>query len=241
VTDPSVPMDDPSRQFDLSTGTSWGRFALLPTSLAIHSNGYVVAVNPANDTLQILQLPTSSSTDADAPWAWIPAGPGTAPGRLDAPALAAIRPDQTILVLEAGNQRIQAFSRGGHPVPAFPNSATPYWIPLVPHAPSGTSTVYLSMSVDVANYTYVLSQLGNGFDASDFYLDVYTPTGTALFSQQGLVAGGLAVDLWRNVYTLNFQQIAGLGGRPEPSVSEYIPSTPSAETDTDSNADQEPR
>lgn len=226
VTDPNVPMNDPSRQFNLATGTSWGRFAILPSSLAIHSNGYVVGVNPQYNTMQILALPRIAATDAEAPWAWIPLGPGTVPGRLQSPALAAIRPDQTILVLEAGNQRIQAFSRGGHPVAAFDGSDTPYWIPLVPHAQSGINVVYLSMCVDVANYVYVLSQNGNGYDATMFNLDVYTPTGKHLFCQQELVAGGMAVDLWRNVYTLNFQQICGPGGRPEPSISEWIPSTP---------------
>jgi hypothetical protein len=224
VTDPTVPMSDPRRQFDLATGTSWGRFAMLPTSMAIHSNGTVVAVNPSGATMLILALPATASPDADAPWASAPVEPGTASGRLQAPSLVAIGPDQTILVLEAGtNQRIQAFSRGGHPVPAFDTS---YWIPLVSHAPPDVDVVYLSMCVDVANYVYVLSQNGNGYDAAQFNLDVYTPMGTHLFYQQGLVAGGMAVDLWRNVYTLNFQQIAGPGGRPEPSISEWIPSTP---------------
>jgi len=225
VTDPTVPMGDPRRLFDLATGTSWGRFALLPTSMALHSNGYVVAVNPICDHMLILALPAMSSPDADAPWASAPLEPGTAPGRLLAPALAAIRPDQTILVLEAGNQRIQAFSRGGHPVPAFPTIEPLYWFPLISHAPPD-DVVYLSMSVDVANYVFILSQIGNGYDASDFYLDVYAPTGALLFSQRGLNAAGLAVDLWRNVYTLNYQQISGPGGRPEPSISEYTPSTP---------------
>ncbi len=225
VTDQTVPMGDPRRLFDLATGTSWGRFAILPTSMAIHSNGYVAAVNPSCGRMLILALPAKSSPDADAPWASAPLEPGTAPGRLLAPALVAIRPDQTILVLEAGNQRIQAFSRGGHPVPAFPNMNPLYWFPLMSHAPPD-DVVYLSMSVDVANYVFVLSQTGNGYDAADFYLDVYAPTGALLFSQRGLNAGGLAVDLWRNVYTLNYQQIAGPGGRPEPSVSEYTPSTP---------------
>ena len=68
---------------------------------------------------------------------------------------------------------------------------------------------------------YVLSQNGNGYGAADFSLDVYTPAGEHLFFQRGPVAAGLAVDLWRNVYTLNFQQIAGPGGRTEPSISEY--------------------
>ena len=226
VTDPTVPMGDSRRLFDLATGTSWGRFAILPTSMAIHSNGYVVAVNPSCDHMLILALPAMSSPDADAPWASAPLEPGTAPGRLLAPALVAIRPDQTILVLEKGNQRIQAFSRGGHPVPAFPGMQPRYWFPLISHAPPSIDVVYLSMSVDVANYVFILSQNGNGYDAADFYLDVYAPTGALLFSQRGLNAAGLAVDLWRNVYTLNYQQISGPGGRPEPSISEYIPSTP---------------
>jgi hypothetical protein len=229
VTSANVPMDDPSRRFDLAAGTSWGRFASLPTSLAIHTNGYVVGVNPAVDNMQILRLPSAGTADAQAPWACMPLGPGTGPGRLGAPALTCIRPDQTILVLEARNKRIQAFSRGGHPVRAFPTTPTPYWIPLVSHAPVGTSVVHLSMSSDVAGYLYVLSQSGNGYDPSDFHLDIYTPGGTHLAHQQGLVAGGLAVDLWRNVYTLNFQQIAGPGGRTEPSLSEYLPHTPAAQ------------
>jgi hypothetical protein len=225
VTDPTVPIGDPRRLFDLATGTSWGRFAILPTSVALHSNGYVVAVNPSCDHMLILALSAMSSPDADAPWASAPLEPGTAPGRLLAPALVAIRPDQAILVLEAGNQRIQAFSRGGHPVPAFPGMNPLYWFPLVSHAPPD-DVVYLSMSVDVANYVFILSQIGNGYGAADFYLDVYAPTGAPLFSQRGLNAAGLAVDLWRNLYTLNYQQISGPGGRPEPSISEYIPSTP---------------
>jgi hypothetical protein len=93
----------------------------------------------------------------------------------------------------------------------------------------------------VAGYLYVLSQNGNGYDPSDFHLDVYAPTGAHLMHQQGLVAGGLAVDLWRNVYTLNFQQIAGPGGRTEPSLSEYLPHTPNTPTARGAVQAEEPR
>ncbi|HEX7315763.1 MAG TPA: hypothetical protein VF297_17730 [Pyrinomonadaceae bacterium] len=179
VTDPNVSMNDPRRQFDLATGTSWGRFGMLPTAMAIHSNGYVVAVNPSCDNMLILALPAKASLDGDAPWASAPLEPGTTAGRLLVPALAAIRPDQTILVLEAGNQRIQAFSRGGHPVPTFDGGA--FSFPLASHAPPDVNVVYLSMSVDVANYVYVLSQNGDGYDAAQFNLDVYTPAGKHLF------------------------------------------------------------
>jgi hypothetical protein len=41
----------------------------------------------------------------------------------------------------------------------------------------------------------------------------------------GLAAARLQVDLWRNVFTLNYEIVQG-SGRTEPSVSEWIPSTP---------------
>ncbi|MDE1150830.1 MAG: hypothetical protein PW843_30135 [Azospirillaceae bacterium] len=226
VTDPAVPMGDASRRFDLTSGRSWGRFALLPTALAIHTNGYVVGVNPEYNSIQILRLPAADSPDAKAPWAFSAAGPGTGPGRVSAPTLTALRPDQTILVLEAGNQRIQAFSRGGHPVPAFNGIDTPYWTPLVARAPADTNVAYLSISVDVANYAFVLSQIGNGYDADDFWLDIYAPGGQHLAAQQGLNVAALAVDLWRNAYAVTFQAGQGPGGRTEPAISQYIPSTP---------------
>src|SRR5262249_13565202 len=46
VVDPAIPPDSSQRIFDQSTAMSWGRFPspLLPSSLAIHSNGVVVGV-----------------------------------------------------------------------------------------------------------------------------------------------------------------------------------------------------
>ncbi|WP_434417947.1 hypothetical protein [Nannocystis pusilla] len=224
VIDPSVPLGDPRRLFDLAQTTSWGRFSVLPTSMAVHPNGYVVGVTAGSPTLQVLRLPPAAVADADAPWAQFAAGPGTREGLLDAPTLVTIAANQTILVLEAGsNQRVQAFSRGGHPVPLFSGGA--FWFPLTQHADPATVT-YLALCVESKGYVYVLSRVGNGYASADFWLDVYTPQGGPLFSQQGLVAGGLTVDLWRNLYTLNYQQILGTGGRAEPSTSIWIPGTP---------------
>ena len=227
VTDSSIPTNSPQREFDLATGTSFGRFSVFPTSLAIHSNGYVAAVNSLYNTLQILKLPPQGVPDAQALWAFMPTGSGSGPGRLDAPTLVAIRPDQTILVLEAGNARIQAFSCGGHPVSIAPLDAEPFfWAPLVSHGAGNSNVVYTGMSVDVAGYAYVTSYNGNGYDASDFYLDIYTPTGTHLCAQNGFIAADLAVDLWRNVYTLNFEEMSGWNSQTQPSVSEWVPNTP---------------
>jgi hypothetical protein len=229
VIDPAIPSNSPQRIFDQSTQLSWGRFPspLLPTSLAIHSNGVVVGVAAGYDKLLILNLPESAAPTGSAPWSQVCSGPGTRPGLLSLPQLAAIAPHQTIYVLEAGNQRIQAFSRGGHPVRAFPSLPTPYWIPLYTESTDPTDITYAAMSVEIKGCIYVLSIEGNGYDANQFRLDIYTPEGSHLLRQRGINVASLTVDLWRNVYTENYQTILGPGNRTEPSVSEWIPSTPS--------------
>jgi hypothetical protein len=73
---------------------------------------------------------------------------------------------------------------------------------------------------------YVLSYEDDGYEADQFRLDVYTPEGAHLFRQRGLNVGALTVDLWRNVFTENFQTILGPAQRTEPSVSRWIPATP---------------
>jgi hypothetical protein len=228
VTDPTIPPDSPQRLFNQSTTYSWGRFPspLLPTSLAIHSNGIVVGVANGYDKLLILPLPSAAASSDDAPWSQVFCGPGSRPGLLSLPQQVAIAPNQTIYVLEAGNMRIQAFSRGGHPVQAFPSLPTPYWIPLYTESGDPTDITYAAMSVEIKGYIYVLSYEGDGYAAAQFRLDVYTPDGSHLLRQRGINAGSLTVDLWRNVFTQNFQTLLGPGNRTEPSVSEWIPSTP---------------
>jgi hypothetical protein len=225
VNDASIPADSPSRLFDLSTAKSWGRFFLLPTAMAISAAGTVVAISSSFSKLQILDLPLTATDSAGAKWALLCSGPGTREGMLSSPQAIAIAPNQTILVLEAGNARVQAFSMGGHPAPVFGGRA-PYWFPLFAEPNEDRTVTYLSMSIDVQGYIFVLSQEGDGYVASQFRLDVYAPDGQHLLRQRGVNAGAMTVDLWRNLYTLNFQAILGPGQRTEPSVSAWIPSTP---------------
>jgi hypothetical protein len=62
--------------------------------------------------------------------------------------------------------------------------------------------------------------------AGDYRLDIYNPDGTFLAQVVGLAAARLQVDLWRNLFTLNYEILTG-SGRTEPSVAQWIPSTPS--------------
>ena len=60
---------------------------------------------------------------------------------------------------------------------------------------------------------------------SDYRLDIYNPDGTLLVQVAGIAAARLHVDLWRNMFTLNYEILQG-SGRTEPSVAQWIPSTP---------------
>ena len=114
--------------------------------------------------------------------------------------------------MEAGNQRIQAFSSGGHPVQAFPSLPTPYWIPLFTEETDPASVTYVAMSVEIKGYIYVLSIEENGYVSNQFRLDIYTPDGGEhLLRQRDINVGSMTVDLWRNLYTQNYATILGPG------------------------------
>lgn len=144
--------------------------------MAIHSRGYVVGVNRDYPTVQVLKLPERETPEGEDRWAHLPLGPGVRAGLVKNPEPVAIAPNQTILVLESGNSRIQAFSSGLHPVQAFPPAPSPYWIDLVRHADPSVEVKYLALCVEVEGYIYVLSQRGSGYEADRFDLDIYAPT-----------------------------------------------------------------
>lgn len=94
---------------------------------------------------------------------------------------------------------------------------------------------YLDMATEMKGYIYVLGYSGSGAQPSNYFLDIYDPLGRWLSRTPdtklnpaaiGVNAGRIAIDMWRNLFTLNFEAIAGPNGRVEPSVSMWTPSTP---------------
>ena len=86
----------------------------------------------------------------------------------------------------------------------------------------------LDLSVESKGYLYVLKYLSASSGTvlpGDYRLDIYSPSGNLLTQIVGLAAARLQVDLWRNVFTLNYEIVQG-SGRTEPSVAQWIPSTP---------------
>ncbi|MEO7338881.1 MAG: hypothetical protein ABIV63_20095, partial [Caldimonas sp.] len=213
---------DNATPFDLSQTTSWGRFSNALDSLAVLPSGYVVGVNRQTHKMEILRLMGAydqSSAPTAVPFASMKAGLGTRAGLLDTP-IAVATARGTILVLEQGNTRVQAFDTSGNPTPLFA-SKTSALMPLVPQA----GAVYLDLAVEGAGYMYVLSYDSGGTLPQYYRLDVYTPDGAFLARTSGVAAARLAVDLFRNVYTLNYEPLVG-SPRVEPSLSQWLPVSP---------------
>lgn len=116
-----VDLLDKSNTFDLNSGKSYGTFSLGDIDdLAVHPNGYLIAVNWASHKMQILKLSDVEVEDASAPQAMLLSGKGVEQGLLNGPIALAISPDANIYILESLNNRVQAFDIAGNPAPSFP-------------------------------------------------------------------------------------------------------------------------
>ena len=219
---------EPGQPLMAAPGQSFGRFTGAQDDLAIHPAGYAVALNQASCKLQILRL-GAQVADAAAPAAIIRAGQGTRPGLLEAPIAVSCALDK-IMVLQTTDDFSQgcvsAFDVKGNPVSCFTGNT---WIAGL--RPETDAVVLVDLSLEATGYLYVLKYLQSGAPtvaASDYRLDIYNPDGSFLAQVPGLAAAQLHVDLWRNLFTLNYEILQG-SGRTEPSVSQWIPSTPGAD------------
>lgn len=87
---------------------------------------------------------------------------------------------------------------------------------------------YLDVAVENKGFVYVLSYVNEGSKPTDYRLDLYNPDGTPLNPNKGshngqVNAARMAVDQWRTLFTLNYEQMQGRAGRPEPTVSQWVP------------------
>jgi hypothetical protein len=201
-------------------------------AVAIHQSKFMVAINTDTSKMEVVHLSDPDRPTEQAPVARLLCGLGTRAGLLSAPVAVAVAKDGTILVLENGNQRIQALDAYGHPVSRFrvldPKGLVE-WSPFLPLQPADGQT-YLDMCVESTGYVYVLSHLqaepGNDLN-TNYLLDIYQPDGRHLCQTAGVAAAKIDVDYWRNVFALNYHLLISNAGLAEPSISLWIPSTPS--------------
>lgn len=195
----------------------YGSFSEVPTSLCWHRAGFLIGVNRARHKMEILDLNAGLIEDRFTRPAKIAAGLGNRFGLLNGPSCIAARLDGTLLVLESVTHKVQAFDVDGNPVMLF--DGTPRFS-LIDSGQSENVT-YLDMSVEARGYVYVLSHRGDGSQAGQYKLDIYTPEGRHLNSTTGFTAARMIVDYWRNVVTLNWMPMLGVNGRTEPTISSW--------------------
>ena len=157
-----------------NSGQAWGVLNFPSDSLLLHPAGYLVSINSRDHKIETHRIPKASMADADAMLqllARVKCGKGSRPGLLNLPVASAISPDGVILILEAGNNRIQALDLGANPVRHFTKQTSPYSLTL-----GGTDPVqgwqYLDLAVEYTGYLYVLSFNQNSFQ---YRLDLYHP------------------------------------------------------------------
>lgn len=201
---------------------SYGTFHRMPTAVVWHPGNYLVGVHASLHKLEVLNLNNGLAMhDTDAQAAHLLGGLGMRPGLLRGPTCVASTLSGAVLVLESIANRVQALDIHGSPIPYFPSTlSSPYFFELYPY---GNTVTYLDMGVEATGFIYVLSHTGNGQQSTDYNLDIYSPGGVRVSHTNGFTAARIAVDLWRTVYTLNWQTLQGLGGRPEPTLSRWRP------------------
>jgi hypothetical protein len=213
-------------KFDVGGGQSWGRFPRPMDSFVHHPQGYICGITEEASKIYILKLPAAPVEDAKATIASLASGEGSRDGLMAQPRSIAVALDGRLLVLEAGNRRIQAFDYTGNPVQYF-KSASGEKSPILALR-NADKTTFLDLSVEAKGYIFVLGYTGDSATAkADQYLvDIYEPDGTFLVSTPGVAAAKIAVDLARSMFTLNWETLRGPGGRTEPSVSKWLPPPP---------------
>ncbi len=227
--------EPPSASNPSPASQSWGVLNFMPDALFIHPAGHIVSINNANHKMETLKIPNGPLPDGQAAvqlLAQPKCGKGSRPGLMTSPKALAVAPDGTILVLESGAPtatpplpaRIQAFDIGGNPKPFFPQQPVPYVLELTA-TPNSAGWDYLDMAIEYGGFIYVLSTL-RGANRLDIYSPAQTGT-TPIATTTGFNAAKIAVDFWRNLYTLNYEVIPTASNTPpgftEPSISLWVP------------------
>jgi hypothetical protein len=223
-------LDGSSGNFILPMNASWGRFNQPINSCVVHPSGYAVGVNTRNAKLEVLLLPSASTTDATAPLANMYGGYGGRAGLMHQPVGVAPALGSGVIVLEnadaslqpPASARMQGFDLFGNPAPIFAGN-----LPTALVRTEASPITCLAIATESKGYIYVLKYVGDGSRPENYLLDIYEPDGSFLAQTVGLPAGGIAVDMQRTLYSLDYQQITKpQGERTEPSVTVWVPPTP---------------
>jgi hypothetical protein len=201
---------------------AWGKLQFPSNAFLLHPGRKIISINSTEAKIEVVDLPDAAVADDVAPLSNAYGGRGLREGLMNAPVLAALAPDGTVLILEQENKRIQAFDLNANPARKFGDATADYFFPLR----SQNVQTYVDFAVEFEGYMYVL------WETSRVYtLDIYDPQGNYLASTQNFVGQSMAVNYWRDVFTQNSVSLKlpttnmVPDARTEPAISRWIPST----------------
>lgn len=220
-----------------TSGGVLGVFPIQPDVVRRFSDERLIGISRAHQKIFLLTLAPSATSLDLAPQATLLSGPATSaatvianPSLLLAPVTMAVGLNDAVIILEidpanpGGAGQLRAFNSNGVPVTYF-GAAGALTQGTSLRTPSRAVT-YLDMHIEDKGYIFILSYEGTGSAVADYRMDIYKPTGEYLSATTGIAASNFSLDAWRNIYSLNFEALTGPQGDTEPSVSQWIPSTP---------------
>lgn len=240
--------------FEVSTG-SYGSFPVyLDGFVRNTATGRMAGISKDYSKILVLDPPDAPVDDEDAPQA-IPLsgqaltqeGLASNPTLLANPIAMRMAPKDALMVLDdvhgitegtddrSVRGQLKAFSFDGTPIAYFGPEGSQTNTLALTEEDDNVEVHYLDFLMDLQDYVFVLSYSSPRNDAThkvtfeDYRLDIFMPDGSWLSRTTGVAAARIAMDPWRVLFTLNYESFAGPGGRTEPSVSEWIPSTPAGD------------
>ena len=211
------------------TPASWGRFPDSVDAMVVHPHGYAFAIHRGTHKIYRLALPPAAVRDDKAPLSTMFSGFGKRHGLVNRPIGITLALDGRVLVLEAGNERVQCFDIHGNPVEYFTDPVTGQKSPVLDVSGAARRapriTEYLDMAVEAKGHIFILCCESQGRKPSDYRVDLYDPSGKFLTTTPNFTAARLTVDLLRNLFALNYEVLQGKNG-PEPGVSHWLPPAP---------------
>jgi len=210
---------DKTMLFD-KEGPVSGYLNLPPTDTAIHPSGYLVSINRDMGKMEVLDLKNDPGILADSEGANFVSGKGDREGLLENPVSVAISQSGDIYVLEQGSFRVSAFDINGSVRQIFGDEEElKNYFDI-----SGldTSAVLLDIDVESTGLIYVLHYVNGGKTKDDYFVQIYSKDGKLINTNNGIAAAKMAVDHFRNIFTLNYETIV-TDITEKPSVSMWIP------------------
>jgi len=243
-----VSISENSSSFGINYNENWGIFPESIDGIVLHPARYLVGISSTYSKIYILKLPDIAVADDNADKyqqkiAKITSGKAmnnigytSNMNLLSRPVNIGLGDEGAIFILDdvsgldgipsGVKGRFRAYNIQGLPINFFKSSNGGEKVNYKDLRTESTSITYIDIAVESMNYLYVLAYFNDGDNMDDYVLDIYNPDGDWVSRTTGVAAGKIAVDKWRNVYSLNYQKMIGENGVTEPTVSEWIPSTP---------------